>query len=316
MTEVSVIIPCFNAERWIREALGSALEQDCDKEIIVVDDGSTDASVKIVKESFPFSVRLIENQHLGVSVARNIGTRQSKAEFIQYLDADDILAPGKLKIQIEELRRTGADVAYGDWQRLEEKNNTSFVNGEIVKRKLNSPEIDLFTDFWCPPAAYLFRRSIVEKIGGWNEDLPVIQDARFVLDCALQKAGFIYCPGIMAFYRAHSAGSVSTRDQAAFARDCFKNANEVKMWWEEHGEMDSERERALTQVYEYVARSSFENDRVTFNCAYEALIKLNPGYIPQKPKYLRFMSLLFGYDNAEKAVFCCRRIKNFVKMQK
>jgi len=306
MTKVSIIIPCFNANRWIHDALRSALGQDCEKEIIFIDDGSTDDSAGIVEREFP-SVRIVRTKNQGTSKTRNFGTSLSSGQFLQYLDADDMLAPGKLKIQSEALQKTGADVAYGDWQKLTEVKHGSFISGEIIKRRLDNPEIDLFTDFWCPPAAYLFRRSIVEKTGGWNENLPVIQDARFALDCALHDGKFIYCPGVMASYRAHSSNSVSTRNSIAFVRDCLKNASEIERWWQDHGGVNDTRENALFKVYGYAARASFEKDKRTFGEALSALERLNPGYIPVAPRHLRATSRLFGYKNAEKIASWYRR---------
>lgn len=315
MIHVSVIIPCFNAASWIREALKSVLEQNIDNmEIIVIDDGSTDNSADIVAKDFP-TIKLIGTKNQGASKARNLGTRESEGEFIQYLDADDMLAPGKLKIQLESLRKARADVAYGDWQKLVETEDGKFIKGEIVSRRIKDPEIELFTaDKWCPMAAYLFKRSIVEKIGGWNEGLPIIQDVRFQLDCALRGGIFQYVTGIMGYFRVHSAGSLSKRNPIGFVRDCLLNAAEVQKWWEKHGGISKKRKVALISAYEYIARASFENDRSTFESTYKALERLSPGYIPERPKYLRFVSLLFGYRNAEKIGIYYRCIKNFVKV--
>ena len=134
----------------------------------------------------------------------------------------------------------------------------AFEPGPVVSRQIDGPaEIALFTDFWCPPAAYLFRREIVDKVS-WNLGLPVIQDARFVLDCALRGARFVYTPGIVAQYRVHQSGSVSSRDPIAFVRDCLRNSTEVEQWWMEHGGTTPARRKALLQTYGYVARASFE----------------------------------------------------------
>ena len=306
---ISVIIPCFNAEPWIRETLQSVIEQGFeDIEVIVVDDGSTDSSAGIIEREFPF-VHLIRTKNQGPSKARNLGTQQSKGEFIQYLDADDLLGPGKLKLQLEILQDSRADVAYGGWQRLVKVKDGIFEKSEEVNRRLKNPVIDLFTDFWCPPAVYLFRRSIVERVGGWNERLPIIQDARFALDCALRGGRFVYCSGIMGFYRDQSFGSVSSRDSVGFVRDCLTNAVEVENWWERHGGVDEERTKALLQVYGYVARASFERDKRTFESAYQALERLQPGFIPPAPRHLNLASRLLGYRKAEVLALWYRRIK-------
>jgi len=310
MVKVSVIIPCFNAGPWIRQALESVIAQGLDNiEIIVIDDGSTDESVNIVEKEFPL-VRLIRTKNQGASEARNLGTEMSKGEFIQYLDADDLLAPDKLRIQAEALKDSGADVAYGNWQELKEMPGGNFVKAKEFRRKMLIPEMDLFTDFWCPPAVYLFRRSIVEKIGGWNKRLPIIQDARFAFDCALHGGRFVYCKGLMAYYRVHYKGSLSQRDPAGFSRDCLQNAAEVEKWWASHEGINEERKGALLQVYGYIARESFKKDKPTFEYACAAMNKLSPGYVPFGNKFLRLVCRRMGYRAALLISFWYKKIIN------
>ncbi|MDD5449331.1 MAG: glycosyltransferase family 2 protein [Candidatus Omnitrophica bacterium] len=307
---VSVIIPCFNAEKFIREALYSVLNQKIDDiEIIVVDDGSTDNSASIIKEEFP-SVSLVKTENRGPSSARNLGTSLSKGEFIQYLDADDLLAPGKLKIQLKALQESGADIAYGNWQRLVKTTKGDYIKGEIIGKKLQNPEIDLFTDFWCPPAVYLFRRSIIDEADKWAEDVPECEDVRFILGCVFKGASFVYCDGIMAYMRIQPFGkSASTRNPMSFAQSCLKNAVWAEHQWEGRGGITKERRRALLRAYEYIARSSFGKDKETFAAAHKNLERLKPGYIPERPALLRVVSWLFGYRNAEAIALRYRNIK-------
>ena len=312
LPDVSVILPCRNGEVWIRQALESVRSQDlADMETIVVDDGSTDHSGDVVRREFP-DVRLIRIEHAGPSRARNVGTKAASGRFIQYLDCDDLLAPGKLKAQLEALAESGTSVAYGNWQEWVRQPNGAYRPGRVVQRQIQgSPERALFTDFWCPPAVYLFRREIVEKVGAWNEGLPIIQDARFVLDCALQGGDFVYLPHVMAYYRLHSTGSVSTQDPTGFVRDCLRNAMEVERWWAEHGGIDQGRWKALLKVYGYVARSSFELDHPTFEDALRALERLKPGYTPENPFRLALVSKLLGYRRTESLALRYRRLKRF-----
>lgn len=315
MTRASVVIPAYNSSRWIAATLESVRAQRRgDLEVIVVDDGSTDNTSGIVERGFP-EVQLVRTSNRGASQARNLGTGLARGEFIQFLDADDLLAEGKIQVQIEALERSGADVAYGDWQKLMPSGGGAsveeFAPGEVVVRKIEGdPEIALFGDFWCPPAAYLFRRSMIDKVGGWNESLPVIQDARFALDCALHGGRFVYTPGIAAYYRAHEAGSLSRRNPVAFVRDVYRNAQQVEQWWGEHGGIGESRVQALKHCVGYVARASFEIDGETFERAVADLERWGAGtYTPEGPRHLRMASRLIGYRRAERAASWYRKTK-------
>lgn len=307
---VSVIIPCFNAAQFILETLNSVYTQaGIHMEVIVVDDGSTDDSAHLVRTNYP-QAQLIQTANQGPSHARNCGTAAARGDFIQYLDADDWLAPGKVVCQVEALLQHDADVAYGNWERRVTQEDGAYRTIEWVRRQLNAPvDIHLFVDFWCPLAVYLFRRRIVEQVGGWRENLPVIQDARFALDCALHDGRFVYVPATVAAYRQHHAGSVSTRSQRAFLQDCLQNAQEVEAWWQAREQLDEARRQALLQVYGHIAHAAFENDRPIFVQAYAALERLQPGYRPSSPWHLAMLSRLLGYRRAEKVAVQWRRLK-------
>src|SRR5262249_12112168 len=311
---VSVIVPCYTARPWVAATLQSALAQDVPRlELIVVDDGSTDGSAELVQLEFPMA-RIARTRRQGPSRARNVGTHLATGDFIQYLDADDQLAQGKLRQQIGALDEDGADVAYGDWQELHAAQTGGDERGRRVERQIEGPvDIALFTDFWCPPAVYLFRRRIVERVGGWNEALPVIQDARFALDCALQDGRFVYTPGVQAFYRVHSGGSVSTRDRPAFLRDRLRNARGMQRWWSIRGQLDKAHTDALLKVYGQVARDSFTREDALFEQACAALERLQPGYRPSHPWHLALASRLVGYRKAEVVALRYRNFKQLVR---
>jgi len=113
---VSVVIPAYNAARWLAAAVESCLAQSFqDLEIIIVDDGSSDATRSLVAQ-WSAPIRVVHTEHRGSSAARNVGTALARGEFIQYLDADDYLLPDKIARQVARLACSGAEVAYGDWR--------------------------------------------------------------------------------------------------------------------------------------------------------------------------------------------------------
>lgn len=311
----SVVIPCYNAEKWIFDTLESifSLNKNIPLEVILVDDGSTDESVDIVKSNFS-DVNIIEIINQGPSIARNIGTANASGDFIQYLDADDLLSKGKIEKQVKLLEKTGADIAYGNWQKFKRSNDGKYVKSQIVKRQLKDPEIDLFTTFWCPPAVYLFRKEIVEKVGEWNIALPIIQDARFVLDCALHGAEFVYCDDIMAYYRVHISDSVSKRDSVAFVRDCYTNTCEIENWWKENGGLTHERKHALENNLGYITKATYRKDKITYISSYSKLQEYNNKYLPKRETTTLKMFLaskIFGYQNALFLSYYYNNIKNY-----
>jgi glycosyltransferase involved in cell wall biosynthesis len=306
---ISVVIPSYNAANWIGEALDSVLSQGAlDLQVIVVDDGSEDDTVAVVK-TFP-GVTVAAVAHHGPSRARNIGTELATGRFIQYLDADDRLAPFKLQRQRDVLIETGADVAYGDWRRLVRLPDGSWSSGEVVRPRLTgNPQTALLRDFWCPPAAYLFSREIVRKVGAWNETLAIIQDARFALDCVLHGGRFVHCEGLMADYRVHSQQSVSQRDPVAFLGDCLRNAEQVEAWWRAHGGLTHDRVKALTSVHNHIARVSYRRHADLFERAFVALRRLNPRRIPHTGTLLSLISRVVGYRRAEALAYLYRTVR-------
>jgi glycosyltransferase involved in cell wall biosynthesis len=305
---VSVIIPAYNAAKTIEKTLQSVMDQDYPSlEIIVIDDGSTDNTKDVVK-NFSAKINYIYQINSGVSAARNNGYKHAKGDFIQYLDADDILAASKITTQVNLLIQHNADVAYGDWVKFTE-NEHAYKELEIVSREMQlREEIELFTDFWVPPAALLYKRSITEKIGPWNTKLPIIQDARYALDAALNKAKFLYTPGIMAYYRVHDTGSLSTKNKFAFMLDCFENAKQIDSLWNKEYAADVEKKNAVIRVLRFCVNEFSVLDKEKHKEAINYILQIEPNYIPEGSKGLRAMSRLFGYRNAERIASIKRRM--------
>ncbi|MBD2164365.1 glycosyltransferase [Calothrix membranacea FACHB-236] len=312
---VSVVIPCYNAEQYLAETIASVFSQTWqDFELIAVDDGSTDNTANLIR-AYGSKIRAEFSPNRGASVARNLGTTLARGKFIQYLDADDLLRPDALEKRVKALVSNDADVAYSDWQKLTENQADEFLPGDVIARRIedvhSDPQIALFTDFWSPPAALLYHHRIVAAIGSWNESLPIIQDARFLLDAALMGGRFVYVPGVQADYRVHKANSLSRRNPIRFVVDCFHNACQVEDFWKINGGITLERRVALEKVYGGVARFFFEHDRSKFSEALAKLHALNPNYLPAGPRSLRQLSKWFGYEQAEAIALKYRLLKKF-----
>lgn len=267
---VSVVIPCFNAARTVGETIKSALGQTWIKlEIIVVDDGSTDNSAEIIR-GFGDRIKAEFGPNRGASAARNKGIGLAGGDFIQFLDADDLLAPNAVEDRVSALEASGADVAYGDWRRFEVDDDGSRHFGEIVDKRVDDIHIDAeiacATAFWAPPVALLYGRHIVDAIGGWHEGLPIVQDARYLFDAARRRAKFIHVPGVSGFYR-NSAVSLSHGNQRTFLLDVHRNAIEIQSLWASDGPLTGARRAALAGIFDMTARSFFRLGMAEFDDA-------------------------------------------------
>ncbi|WP_165585753.1 glycosyltransferase family 2 protein [Pedobacter nototheniae] len=305
---VSIIIPAYNAASTILQTLNSVYQQSYqDFEVIVINDGSTDNTLQLL-EAFEAKIKIISTPNKGVSYARNLGLSYALGDYIQYLDADDLLTSNKIELQINALSQNNADVAYGDWQQFTEVENVIKVTKTIKREIEGNIEIALFTDFWCPPAAILYSRNITSKIY-WNQNLPVIQDARYFLDAAINGGKFIYTSGVMAQYRTAQKNSLSQRNELAFVADCLKNAEEIYKIWSSTSILPNEKKIALITVLRHcINRLSILNSDLN-NHAISLLLEIEPNYIPEQKGMLKILSKVFGYRKAEYIAGIKRRLK-------
>ena len=224
---VSILIPCYNAEQWIVETLESALAQTwSNKEIIVVDDGSKDQSLEIVKEFELRGIKVISQQNRGASAARNRALQEAQGDFIQYLDADDLLAPDKIKLQVELLSQEGNSscVASGEWARFFNLPSEAKFISEPVWSDM-SP-VDWLICSWegggmMHPAAWLIPRTIAQTAEYWNEALSLNDDGEYFCRVVLASKGVRFCSGAKSYYRSGLQGSLSSTTSPTAWKSAF-----------------------------------------------------------------------------------------------
>ena len=267
-----------------------------EKEVIIIDDGSTDQSANIIK-SYGAAVVAKCQPNQGASAARNHGTRLARGDYIQYLDADDMLAPDTLAKRIAALETTRADIAYTDWEQFTISEDGSICKGDViamsVERLVEDPEAACASStFWAPPAAILYRRWVVEGIGEWNPRLPVIQDARFIFDAARLRARFTRVKGVGALYCV-ADDSLSRQSPERFVRDCFVNATEIEAIWQNRGQLTKVRRQELIRIWTYVATATFRASLPEFDEACRHLRRVSGQ--PYYDLHLRtFLSSIVG----------------------
>ena len=192
---VSVIIPTYNRADLLKDAMDSVYLQTYRPiELIVVDDGSTDhTQIVVIKWKDKcigdelFKLRYIRQENSGAQVARNFGSIESRGEFIQHLDSDDLLLKEKLQRQVEVLHKSGKDFVYSQ--------TAHFARSGSVECKIRKPSRSLLkkgyiTSHLWSNNSLLFRRYVCVRVGPWDEELKGCQEYEYA--ARIKTAGF--CP--------------------------------------------------------------------------------------------------------------------------
>ena len=217
---VSVLVPSYNSEVYLQECLESALAQTYPNvEIIVVDDGSTDSSLEIAKRFESRGVQVISQSNRGQAGALNTAFDASTGDYIQYLDADDVLDPRKIEIQVAKLHQAGPmAVASGAWARFRCKSSEAVFKPERIWQDL--APVDWVVESWAGGgmmhvAAWLIARKVALNAGPWVESLrwAANLDGHFFTRTLLASSRCVFCQEAKSFYRSGHASMSSWKSR-------------------------------------------------------------------------------------------------------
>jgi glycosyltransferase involved in cell wall biosynthesis len=311
---VSVIIPCFNAEKWLQETIDSCLQQIYPHlEIIVIDDGSTDNSLEIIK-TYGDKIIWKSLPHQGGNHVRNYGFKISKGEYIQYLDADDYILPEKIARQVSFLEATGADVVYGDWRyKHHYPDGTSFLDRiEIAETQADILE-SLLANWWTAVASLLYRRSAIENSSGWDENLSAAQDRDFFLSVVMSGAKVVYQPGCYSVYRRYGNVTVSTYSKSRWIECQSSVLQKAQNRLAQSNKLTIKYRYALALSYFELARESLKVDYGMYLQFLEKTLILSPDFKHNsKQTAYNFIQNILGFRCTERIFFMMLFIKKII----
>jgi glycosyltransferase involved in cell wall biosynthesis/peptidoglycan/xylan/chitin deacetylase (PgdA/CDA1 family) len=224
---VSILIPAYNAQEWIADTLRSAMGQTWErKEIIVVDDGSQDQTLAIARQFESDAVRVLSQKNSGAASARNTALALSNGEYIQWLDADDILAPDKIARQMEELERLGSrrtllSSEFGKF--LHHWPRAQFVRTRLwedlspvdwLMRKMGE-------NLYMQTATWLVSRELTEATGPWDTRMLSDDDGEYFCRVLLNSDGTRFVPGAKVYYRGFRSNSLAFVGKSDRKRDAL-----------------------------------------------------------------------------------------------
>lgn len=212
---VSILIPAYHSQRWIAETLRSALNQTWPrKEIVVVDDGSADATLEIARRFASPEVRVVTQPQSGAAAARNRAFELCQGDYIQWLDADDLLAPDKIERQMDSLSRceTSRPLLASAWGRFLTRPDRARFVPTVLWRDLSPMEwmlLKMEHGAYMQTTAWLVSRELAEAAGPWDTRLTVDDDGEYFCRVVLAGSEVLFAPGARTYYRAAGTGSLS-----------------------------------------------------------------------------------------------------------
>ena len=310
---VSFIIPCYNAQKWLSEAIDSCLNQTYPNvEIIVIDDGSTDGSLDIIK-SYGNKIIWETGENRGGNHARNRGIALSTGEYIQFLDADDYILPEKIARQVAFLEQNGADVVYGDWRHQRHFPDGKFVL-ENVQISGEQPDIlaSLLADWWVSPACILFTKEAVQRSGGWDETLSAGQDRDFFLSVVMNDARVSYQPGCYSIYRRYGDVTVSSSSQTKYLASHYQIVQKAEIKLAQQGKLTAKYRAALAQSYFVMARRYLAIEPAKYYQFKDKALNLCPEFKPdnkQRTAAYNFAQNILGFKRLEIIIGAVKLLK-------
>jgi glycosyltransferase involved in cell wall biosynthesis len=315
MVRVSTIIPAYNAERTIAQAIDSALSQDYKgHQVVVINDGSTDSTAAIL-EKYGDQIQVVTQNNGGLSAARNAGVRRSTSEYLAFLDADDIWLPGKLKTMVLALvRNPQASLAFSDYILVDENGAKC---GESAYSDLPRLE-QLMTQRPLPvlcfkpgllPSTWVIPRQILESIGGFCEAFKGSGgfDDHWMLLVLREQGEFVYVPEKLTVYRTAESGKVADKYGAGVATF-------ISLVKERYGTKSKSliRTAKSAQSRSLLSKMAFQMnnaDRLGALRSLAGILRLYPGYFVTS-EFVSRLCLLQNTERLRKLIFSLPRARN------
>ncbi len=319
---VSILIPAFNTEQWIASTIRSAVAQTWPrKEVIIVDDGSTDGTLAVAKRFASAEVTVVGNAHAGAAATRNKAYSLAQGDYIQWLDADDLLTPDKVERQMAVLpqvdgRRTVLSAPWGQFSyrphRASFKPTSLWQDLSPVEWMLRKMGENLYMQ----TATWLTSRELSEAAGPWDPRLLSDDDGEYFCRVLLASDGVKFVPEGGVFYRDVSSSRLSYIGTSNAKMDAMLVSIRLHIKYLRSLE-DSARVRAACLTYLRNLSTGFHPSRTDILEELQAMARElgDPfGYPKLRWKY-SWMSPLVGRELAWKAQLVLPHFKARTKCQ-
>ncbi len=318
---VSVLMPAYNAERYVGEAVESVLAQTYPHvKVVVVNDGSTDGTREALRPFEARGVRVVEQANAGQTGALNraLAEMHPDTAFVQYLDADDTIASDKIAVQVRRLLAEPArTLATCAWARFYDDAPESAVFTPFNDYHDYDDPVGWLIDDWTgqgtmPPGAWLYPRSVVDAVGPWNEALTLNNDMEYFTRAVLASDKIAFCGDARLFYRSGHENLSGRRDAEALAsqKEVIRLSTDRLLACE-----DSPRTRRAAACYwQYLAHMAYPDDPLLTREAEAQAGRLGGGtLVPRGGRLFNTVNRVAGWKAATQAQRLADRARHSIR---
>jgi len=250
---MSIIVPTYNRESFIVEAIQSVLEQTYSNwELIIVDDGSTDNTLETIKDIITDDrISYYHQKNQGQSVARNVGINKSTGEYICFLDSDNKWLQNRLEISVKViLNNPQVDIVYGDSISIDIQGHE--ISRHVMKKYSGHVTKELIKDNFISMNAAIAKKKCFDEMGAFNEKDRLAEDYELWLRFST-KYTFMHIPEFMALYRVMEDQLSTDKDKRLYANECI-----IRKFKETYPQVLSTVEWGQGFSFFYVRKSNYE----------------------------------------------------------
>jgi len=316
---VSILIPAFNAQDWIADTIRSALAQTWPrKEIIVVDDGSKDQTLSVARQFVSRGVSVVSQPNQGAAVARNHALALSKGDYIQWLDADDILASDKIATQMEALNRCPGKrtLVSSAWGRFYHHLDSARFDPTPLWCDLSPKEWllrKMEQNIFMQTMSWLVSRELTEVAGPWDARLLIDDDGEYFCRLLLASDRVVFVPEARSYWRMSGSGSLSHIGQSGKKLEAQFLSMELHVKYLRSLE-ESDRVHAACLHYLQTWLLCFHPERPDIVKQMEQLASTLGGELspPQLSWKYAWIQKIFGWTAAKRTQLCYNQCKSGV----
>lgn len=228
MTDISIIVPVYNAEKYLKKCLDSLVNQTKKElEFILINDGSTDKSEEIIKTYKDKRIKYFKNKNQGIGKTRNFGIEKSSGKYLMFLDSDDYFSNDACEILYKEAEKEKADLIVFDYYRVE-KGNLNEVKIESFNATNIKDDPNLLLKINLGPCNKIYKTDLIKNNGIKFEESLKYEDTLFVVKAIYNAQKIIKLNRFLHYYMIHEKSETTVRDERVF--DILKIVDKIRKY--------------------------------------------------------------------------------------